>query len=177
MECYKDWNKITESCKNCSIKEGCEHNSVFIESSVFVNIILYQSKDPIKAEKSFNHYKNTCITYTSHLCIGKIFDRLIKAYNIENKINKSNATDLFYDLCERAKSLLNGVTLLEIDTDTLRHGLDLLRTEGKDYENRDRIILATAISHKCLTFLSSDNNFIERIKKRDLNCPLKITKF
>ncbi len=154
---------------------SCQHKSAFFDASVFLNILLFQSQDPPGAEKSFNNLKRTMVTFTSHLCIGEIFKKLSLEYSSELIKDAQNAHTMFTSLCLRAHRLLEGINILEVDSDVMTQFNEVLREN--DSESRDRLLLSTAIGHKCTQFYTSDGKFIQRIKGKITKDIIKIKPF
>ena len=157
------------------LDHGCEHNSIFIDTSTFLKILLEQSEDPPATDRSFNKLKRSCILYTSHLVIGEIYNAIHQEYINSLKENLKNAEYQFQNLCKYSRELLLGISLLEIDPEVIQ-SLKFLPV-CREFENRDNLILGTAIAHKCKSLFTSDKVFYDRIKEKLENKTINIKLF
>jgi len=175
MKCHKDFEKSVNSCKNCPLKiKECPHHSIFLDSSIFLKIILRQSEDPKRKEEAFEKLKVNCVTYTSHLAIGEIFKVILEEFEKELEKNKRNAQELFRDNCDHVSILLKGVCLIEEDKEAISNANEII-TDGRG--NRDSILLATAVSHKCMSFFTCDRELVERTFPNNISDSIKIRLF
>jgi len=175
MDCIATWDKTIKSCRNCDQKTSCVHESAFIETSTILKVLFLESANPIETEKSFENIKKTMVVYTSHLCIGELFKKLSDRFKKELEFNNSNAIEMFRNLCYKAHWLLEGINILEVDADVVQQFNSILREN--DYENRDRLLLSTAIGHSCKQFYTSDQNFFNHIKNKITSEVIKIKLF
>ncbi len=98
------------------------------------------------------------------MVLGEILAGLLECYENNLRKDPENASEILKEALVYISDLLKNITVLEINKDVLKESDKIIR--DNDSDNRDRIIISTAISHKCKSFYTSDTKFIDRVKEK-----------